>query len=209
MNNIKLSGEIITLPEFSHEENGEKFYKFFVRCIRLSGTLDILPCVVPYKILDEITEKSFNGLISLYGEIRTRNEHWGKKNKLIIYVFVKQVETYCGFDENFVKAHGYLCKETTCRKTPLGRDIADLVLASIRERIGTSDYIPCIAWGRNALRAEYITVGSRLMLEGRLQSRNYIKKFDDGTEEVRTAYEVSASRIDVVGKWGKEDENKD
>lgn len=196
MNNIKLSGEIISIPEVTHEFHGEKFYEFYIKCERNSGAIDILPCIAPYIIIKNIEKKLTDGnYISLVGEIRTRNEHLGQKNKLKIYVFVERVDVYIGFFENFVVAQGAVCKDVVYRKTPLGREIADLILASNRERNDRSDYIPCIAWGRNALRAADMPIGARLTLEGRLQSRNYIKCFEDGTDEIRTAYELSCSSI--------------
>ena len=194
MNKIILSGTVTDEPTFSHEVHGEKFYRFRLLSSRKSGNCDVLVCIVPEIIKNGISE---GNKVKVFGEIRTRNVHENDKNHLEITVFVKEVLLY-EEDENNVELDGFICKEPTYRETPFGRQITDLIVASNRERNFKSDYIPCIAWGRNAIRASEFNVGTRVKVLGRLQSREYKKKIDDGTYEVRTAYELSAYMIDVV-----------
>ena len=199
MNKIRLDGKIATEPEFSHECKGEKFYKLFLEVHRKSEVVDTLPCMVPEVFLKDV---EVGECVGINGEIRTRNNHSEGKSKLEIYVFVLGVDDYEGHDINYVELEGYVCKVPTYRETPLGREIADLTIASNRP-YGKSDYIPCIAWGRNAVRMAEIWVGTPISVVGRLQSRIYIKKLDNGETEERTAYELSASRIEVVCNGNK------
>lgn len=203
MNKIVLAGTVKDEPTFSHEVHGEKFYRFSLLSSRQSGNCDILMCTVPEIIKNGINE---GNMVKVFGEIRTRNVHEDDKNHLEITVFVKEVLLY-EEDENNVELDGFICKEPTYRETPFGRQITDLIVASNRERNFKSDYIPCIAWGRNAIRASEFNVGTRVKVLGRLQSREYKKKIDDGTYEVRTAYELSASMIDVVEEREEMDES--
>ena len=202
MNKIVLAGLVTEEPIFSHEVHGEKFYRFSLSSSRMSGTNDILPCTVSEILKKDIEEGTE---IKVLGEIRTRNVHEDDKNHLEITVFVKEVLLY-EEDENNVELDGFICKEPTYRETPFGRQITDLMVASNREYF-KSDYIPCIAWGRNAIRASEFNVGTRVKVLGRLQSREYKKKIDDGTYEVRTAYELSAYMIDVVEESEEMDES--
>ena len=202
MNKIVLAGLVEEEPMFSHEVHGEKFYRFRLLSSRKSGNCDVLMCTVPEIIKNGINE---GNMVKVLGEIRTRNVHEDDKNHLEITVFVKEVLSY-EEDENNVELDGFICKEPTYRETPFGRQITDLMVASNREYF-KSDYIPCIAWGRNAIRASEFNVGTRVKVLGRLQSREYKKKIDDGTYEVRTAYELSAYMIDVVEESGETDES--
>ena len=194
MNKIALSGTVTEEPTFSHEVHGEKFYRFRLLSSRQSGNCDILVCIVPEIIKNGINE---GNKVKVLGEIRTRNVHEDDKNHLEITVFVKEVLSY-EKDENNVELDGFICKEPTYRETPLGRQVSDLIIASNRERNFKSDYIPCIAWGRNAIRTSEFDVGTRVKVLGRLQSREYKKKIDDETYEERTAYELSSSMVSVV-----------
>ena len=194
MNKIVLAGLVTEEPTFSHEVHGEKFYRFSLSSSRMSGTNDILPCTVS-EILKKDIEKGTE--IKVLGEIRTRNVHENDKNHLEITVFVKEVLLY-EKDENNVELDGFICKDPTYRETPLGRQVSDLIIASNRERNFKSDYIPCIAWGRNAIRTSELNVGTRVKVLGRLQSREYNKRLGDETYEVRTAYELSAAMVDAV-----------
>ena len=191
MNKIVLAGLVTEEPIFSHEVHGEKFYRFRLLSSRQSGNCDITVCIVPEIIKNGISE---GNKVKVFGEIRTRNVHENDKNHLEITVFVKEVLLY-EEDENNVELDGFICKEPTYRETPFGRQITDLIVASNRERNFKSDYIPCIAWGRNAIRTSEFNVGTRVKVLGRLQSREYKKKIDDGTYEVRTAYELSISTV--------------
>ena len=201
-NRITLAGIVNSTLEFSHEVYGERFYKFMISVERQSGTKDELQCLVS-EVLSENIE--LGSKISINGEIRNYNQQIGEKSHSIIYVFIKEVLPYGGKDRNEVKLNGYICKDTTYRETPLGRQICDFLLA-VNRRNCKSDYIHCIAWGRNAIRASIFNISDNVELTGRLQSREYTKKFEDGTEEVRTAYEVSASMVNVI-KEEKEGDN--
>ena len=203
MNKIILSGKVTDEPTFSHEVHGEKFYRFRLLSSRQSGNCDILVCIVPEIIKNGISE---GNKVKVLGEIRTRNVHENGKNHLEITVFVKDVLLY-EEDENNVELDGFICKEPVYRETPFGRQITDLIVASNRERNYKSDYIPCIAWGRNAIRTSELDVGTRDKVLGRLQSREYKKKIDDETYEARTAYELSAYMIDVVEESEEMDES--
>ena len=203
MNKIVLAGLVTEEPTFSHEVHGEKFYRFYLSSSRQSGNCDVLMCTVPEIIKNGISE---GNKVKVFGEIRTRNVHEDDKSHLEVTVFVKEVLLY-EKDENNVELDGFICKEPVYRETPFGRQITDLIVASNRERNYKSDYIPCIAWGRNAIRTSEFNVGTRVKVSGRLQSREYKKKIDDETYEVRTAYELSAYMIDVVEESEEMDES--
>ena len=203
MNKIVLAGLVTEEPTFSHEVHGEKFYRFYLSSSRQSGYCDVLMCTVPEIIKNGINE---GNMVKVFGEIRTRNVHEDDKSHLEVTVFVKEVLLY-EEDENNVELDGFICKEPAYRETPFGRQITDLIVASNRERNYKSDYIPCIAWGRNAIRASELNVGTRVKVSGRLQSREYNKRLGDETYEVRTAYELSASMIDVVEESEEIDES--
>ena len=196
MNKIRLDGKVTTEPEFSHECKGEKFYKLFLESGRKSEVVDTLPCLVPEVFLKDV---EVGECVGINGEIRTRNNHSDGKSKLEIYVFVLGVDNYEGQDSNYVELEGYVCKDPLYRETPLGREIADLTIASNRP-YGKSDYIPCIVWGRNALIASDIPVGAKVIIYGRLQSREYVKMLDDETREIKVAYELSASSLEILNE---------
>lgn len=202
MNKIVLAGLVTEEPIFSHEAHGEKFYRFRLLSSRKSGNCDVLMCTVPEIIKNGINE---GNMVKVLGEIRTRNVHENDKNHLEITVFVKEVLLY-EEDENNVELDGFICKEPTYRVTPFGRQITDLMVASNREYF-KSDYIPCIAWGRNAIRTSEFDVGTRVKVLGRLQIREYKKKIDDETYEIRMAYELSAYMVDVVEESEETDES--
>ena len=196
MNKIRLDGKVTTEPEFSHECKGEKFYKLFLESGRKSEVVDTLPCLVPEVFLKDV---EVGECVGINGEIRTRNNHSDGKSKLEIYVFVLGVDNYEGQDSNYVELEGYVCKDPLYRETPRGREIADLTIASNRP-YGKSDYIPCIVWGRNALIASDIPVGAKVIIYGRLQSREYVKMLDDETREIKVAYELSASSLEILNE---------
>ena len=202
MNKIRVTGSVLSNPTYSHTVYGEKFYNFSLICGRLSGAYDTLCCEVSEVLISNIT---LGTQIELSGEIRTRNytDNEGKR-KCDIKVFVEQISQYDGlYDENEVTLSGFICKEPQYRTTPLGRNIADVLVASNRIRSHKSDYIPCIAWGRNALRVSQMAVGTKVDVIGRLQSREYIKVLPDGTKETKVAYELSICKI----KESETDEN--
>lgn len=195
-NHVYVSGEMLTLPSFSHCVYGEKFMNFSLGVNRLSGNEDELPILISERILP----KSLNigTHLSIVGQIRSYNQHCERKNKLIISVFTKEIMlddfTDRTLDCNECELVGYICKPVVYRKTPFLREISDILLA-VNRNYGKSDYLPCIAWGRNARYANSLSVGQKLCLNGRLQSRNYKKVLENGVIEERIAYEVSCSLI--------------
>lgn len=192
MNKIKLSGEIVRKPIFSHKTKEKDFYEFYMSSKRLSGASDIIPCIVSDGLLIKILE---NEKICLHGEIRTYNKYEGDHAKLLVYIYVKAISQYMDNDENCVEIDGFICKEPCYRKTQLGREIADILLA-VNRPYGKSDYIPCICWGEDARKMDAKSLETELKLCGRIQSRFYIKKLEDGTQEKRVAYEISVKNIE-------------
>lgn len=200
-NKIELCGVITSVPELNHKTYGENFYGFRLSCSRKSTEKDMLPIIVSDRLV-EIKDLQVGKKISVKGQVRTFNKHISDdKRKLLIMVFARDAweveeesESAPEFNNN-VKLSGYICKPPVYRVTPKGREIADVLIA-VNRTYGKSDYIPCITWGRNARYTGNLDVGTRVDVEGRLQSREYTKKLDDGTEEIRTAYEISVSRIE-------------
>lgn len=195
MNEIKLCGTIVDEPVFSHVAYGEKFYNFYIECQRLSGTCDVLPCLVSEVLVNEIAKGE---KIKVYGQIRTFNEFVDGKINLNVNVFVNSVGEYDGQDGNFVEMDGYIRNDPFYRGTTLGREISDFLLRSKRERTKKADCIPCIVWGRSARRVSDMQIGTKLLIKGRLQSRECIKKLADGTLEKKMVYEVSANKVYVL-----------
>lgn len=202
-NRVTIIGEVVSEFTFSHEVFGEGFYLVDVSVNRLSDSVDIIPLMISERLVD-IT-KDYRGMkIEVSGQFRSYNRHVGEKNKLILSIFVREIE-FIEEDEipeeqsksNQIFLDGYVCKPPVYRKTPLGREIADILIA-VNRPYGKSDYIPCIAWGRNARYAAGIEVGGHLQVQGRVQSREYTKRIDEEQVEKRVAYEVSVSKIDVI-----------
>lgn len=211
-NNITLTGVVEREPEYSHEVLGEGFYVFMLKCSRTSGNKDILPVIISERLTD-ITEIKVGQVVTVSGQIRSFNRHIDDvKRRLILSVFARELEilaqdaTELSFEENIntVMLDAYICKLPIYRCTPLGREIADILVA-VNRPYGKSDYIPCIAWGRNARFAGGLEVGEHIQIQGRFQSREYTKRISDSEVETRTAYEVSVSRIDYAEE-GKADE---
>ena len=199
-NNVTIAGKIVAGFTFENEVCGEKFYMTDVLVYRNSGTYDLIPIMVSERLVD-IGKDYRDFYILATGQFRSHNRHDGDKSKLILYVFAREVsisEDVCEkYDLNSISLDGYICKEPKYRKTPLEREICD-VLFAVNRPYGKSDYIPCICWGRNARYVSNLEVGTRLKVSGRIQSREFEKKFADGTKDVRTAYEVSVSKIEIV-----------
>lgn len=193
MNKIYLQG-IVSELGFSHEYMGEKFYSFILSSNRLSGYADKLPCIVPEVNLPYIYEGQ---TVGIRGEVRTRNVEVDGKRHLEIYVFVKETGTCGEEDTDYVELQGFICKQPNLRETPLGRTICDVFLA-VNRPIGQSDYIPCIFWGRQALRVAEMEVGKEISITGRLQSREYVKHNLFGECETKTAYELSVVELKGV-----------
>uniref|UniRef100_A0AAU8B7H6 Single strand binding protein n=1 Tax=Dulem virus 39 TaxID=3145757 RepID=A0AAU8B7H6_9CAUD len=198
-NVVVLSGTIASPFTFSHEIYGEKFYNFYLNVSRLSGKKDTLPVVVSERIIN--SKANLEGkCATVSGKLRSYNKEIGEKNKLFVYIFadlIRLEETPEKFSENAISLCGYVCKKPIYRETPLGREIADLLLA-VNRPYRKSDYIPCICWGRNARFSESFAVGEHIQLWGRIQSREYQKKLSETEFEKRIAYEVSVSKINVI-----------
>lgn len=205
-NQVTIMGEIVSDFTFSHEIFGEGFYMVDVRVVRLSDSNDIIPLMVSERLVD--VKGSYIGeYIAAQGQFRSYNRHEERKNRLVLSVFVRELEFIdeeeaerCNVENaktNQIYLDGYICKDPIYRKTPLGREIADLLLA-VNRPYGKSDYIPCICWGRNARFASGFTVGTRCEIWGRIQSREYMKKLSEDEVEKRVAYEVSVSKLELL-----------
>lgn len=201
-NQVTVMGEIVSEFSYSHEIYGEGFYMVDVRVQRLSESYDIIPVMMSERLLD-VTADYTGMLICISGQFRSYNRHEERKNKLVLSVFAREVEFVEQVEEssksNQIYLDGYICKEPIYRKTPLGREIADLLLA-VNRPYGKSDYIPCICWGRNARYANNFKVGERCAVWGRIQSREYMKKLDEENVEKRVAFEVSVSKLELMAE---------
>lgn len=204
-NNITLAGVVEKEPEYSHEVLGEGFYVFMLKCSRTSGNEDVLPVMISDRLTD-IKEIKVGQVVAVLGQIRSFNKHTDNmKSKLILTVFAREFEVLTQDSEEFntnintniVVLGAYICKPPIYRCTPKGREIAD-VLVAVNRPYGKSDYIPCIAWGRNARFVGGLETGEHIQIQGRFQSREYTKKISDNEIETRVAYEVSVSKIDYA-----------
>ena len=195
-NHIKLCGSLAAPPVYSHSARGRIFYSFPLEVRRLSGSTDTVNVVLGSEQLKEL-DISDCGKLCVEGQLRTWNNRRGEGAKLVITVLARELYFCDGPDENLVRLSGTLCKAPNLRITPMGRDICDLMLA-VNRMYNKSDYIPCIAWGRNAGYAEQLDVGTKMAVEGRIQSREYRKKLEDGTSETRRAYEVSVVKLEEI-----------
>ena len=197
INALHLCGKIIGTPEIGHEAFGEKFYYLTLGVPRLSGAQDILPVTVSERLLED-TKLEDGALIALDGQVRSYNKVIEGAGRLLITAFAQRlVEPDDKENPNQVQLTGTLCKTPAYRTTPFGREIADLMLA-VNRAYGKSDYIPCITWGRSARFAAKLSVGDRITLTGRLQSRAYQKQLPDGTVVEKTAYEVSVGHLELL-----------
>ena len=194
-NIVYLRGEIDSNMEFSHEIFGEKFFNTKIKINRLSESYDTLPLTVSERLLQEI-DMDNNNKVNVVGQLRSYNKNIDNKNRLVLTVFVREINESEdeNKDPNSIFLDGYICKEPVYRKTPLGREITDLLIA-INRPYNKSDYIPSIVWGRNAKFAKTLKVGDRIQMWGRVQSREYDKKLENGQSIKKVAYEVSISKI--------------
>ena len=194
-NVVNLKGKIANNLEFSHEIFGEKFYTTKLKIDRLSESHDVLPITVSERLLDEI-DLNENRVVKVEGQLRSYNKNIDNKNRLVLTIFARDIkeEDEYSKDPNSIYLDGYICKEPVYRKTPLGREITDLLVA-INRPYNKSDYIPSIVWGRNAKFAKSLKVGDRIQMWGRIQSREYEKKTENGEAIKKVAYEVSISKI--------------
>lgn len=197
-NKVILVGTIISKFTYSHEVFGEKFYMVNLSVERKSGTADIIPLMISERTID-VTADFIGCVVKVEGYYRSYNHHDGKKHYLKLSVFVTEIEDAGQLgDNNVIVLEGFLCKKPVYRKTPMGRDITDFLFA-VNRAYGKSDYIPCIAWGRNAGYMSKFDIGTKLRVEGRIQSRTYNKKLSENEFEERTAYEVSVNKFAILG----------
>ena len=197
INSITIRGSLISLPEFSHENHGRQFYRFVLEVPRLSGAVDLLPVVAEKSVLDQI-DPSAGAYLTVSGQIRSHNQRTDGIRHLLIFVFAASVVAEDGEPINDVQIEGLLCRDPTYRRTPLGREICDVMLA-VPRAFRRADYLPCILWGRTAQEVSVCKTRDRVRICGRLQSRVYTKLTETGAEE-RTAYEVSALTAEILEK---------
>lgn len=197
INSITIRGSLISLPEFSHENHGRQFYRFVLEVPRLSGAVDLLPVVAEKSILDQI-DPCAGAYLTVSGQIRSHNQRTDGIRHLLIFVFATSVVAEDGEPINDVQIEGLLCRDPTYRRTPLGREICDVMLA-VPRAFRRADYLPCILWGRTAQEVSVCKTRDRVRICGRLQSRVYTKLTEAGAEE-RTAYEVSALTAEILEK---------
>lgn len=216
-NYLTLVGKVTGEKEFSHEIYGERFYTFKLGIPRLSGNQDMIPITISERLIGEDTLQEGKKLL-VKGQFRSYNSYENEKNRLILTVFAKDVMEVEEKEEdeeneivkkdtitNEVVLIGYLCKKPIYRQTPFGREISDILLA-VNRAYNKSDYIPCISWGRNARFCQNLEVGSQVKVVGRVQSRTYEKKQEDGTVQTRVAYEVSVGSLEVLEEKNVEKE---
>ena len=199
-NKVSIVGEVVSDFSFRHEGFGEGFYMLNVSVKRLSDSCDVIPLMISERLID-VNEDYRGAYIQATGQFRSYNRHEEKKNRLVLSVFVRELEFIEEEVENAktnqIFLDGFICKMPVYRKTPLGREIADILLA-VNRPYGKSDYIPCICWGRNARFASGFEVGGHTQIWGRIQSREYMKKIDEEESERRVAYEVSVSKLEYL-----------
>lgn len=218
-NHLILAGKITSEKRFSHEIYGESFYIFDIEVPRLSGASDIIPVTISERLVstDELT---LGRKVIIEGQFRSYNSYENERNKLVLTVFVKELqftqESEPKIEEekqelkegisNEVTLIGFICKAPIYRQTPFGREISDILLA-VNRAYNKSDYIPAIAWGRNARFCKNIEVGTKVKIVGRVQSRQYEKKYEDGSVQTKVAYEVSVASLELINENEEEQEN--
>ncbi len=193
-NKAYIRGIVSAKPQFSHEVFGEGFYETEIKTPRLSKEEDKIPITISERLLAE-HPLNVGDEVTFYGQFRSYNKMVGKKSKLILTLFVREIlENDFDKKPNQIFLSGYVCKPSIYRTTPFNREIADVLIA-VNRSYNKSDYIPCIAWGRNARFCRGFEVGEKVAIEGRIQSREYVKKIDESLQEQKTAFEISISKI--------------
>ncbi len=200
-NTVAVRGELLGLPQFSHENHGKKFYRFTLEVARLSGNRDLLPVVAEESLLESM-DLSGGAMLYIEGQIRSHNIRENGARRLLIFIFAQSIVCQDGEPMNQVLLQGPLCREPNYRRTPLGREICDVMLA-VPRAFHRADYLPCILWGRTALEGAACHTSDWLCISGRLQSRKYTKQTPDGPQE-RMAYEISALSAQQVEEPGQE-----
>lgn len=192
-NVVYLTGRVAEEPRYSHQVFGEGFYETKVEVERLSGLVDVIPVTVSERLLGE-GDFEEGKYVSVSGQFRSYNKIADGKSRLMLTVFVRETNEDLPPNTNKIELIGYVCKPPVYRTTPFKREIADVLIA-VNRAYNKSDYIPCIAWGRNARFAEKLVVGDKVGLSGRIQSREYRKTDENGVESMRVAYEISVNRL--------------
>ena len=202
-NQVSITGKIVTGFTFSHQVYGEGFYTMDLLVKRLSDSEDRIPVMVSERLVD-VTQDYVGQYVEIHGQFRSYNRHEEKHNRLVLSAFARELKFLEEEDSlapvNQIFLDGYICKPPVYRKTPLGREIADLLLA-VNRPYGKSDYIPCICWGRNARYASAFEVGGHVLIWGRIQSREYMKRIGENETQKRIAYEVSVSKLAGNTPW--------
>ncbi|WP_054739910.1 single-stranded DNA-binding protein [Cellulosilyticum ruminicola] len=200
-NKVLLIGKVVSETKFSHKVYGEGFYTFDLEVPRLSESADILPVTISERLLPAIGGNILGKVLEIEGQFRSYNQYEEGKNRLILTIFIFEVKevglSELSKNKNEITLNGFVCKAPIYRTTPFGREITDLLLA-VNRSYHKSDYIPCITWGRNARFAQNLVTGDHIQISGRIQSRTYQKKLETGEVEVKTAYEVSISKMEQV-----------
>jgi single-stranded DNA-binding protein len=198
-NKVTLFGKVVSKPKFSHVVYGENFYEFSIEVSRLSESVDILPIIFSERLIPiEEVKEGIN--LQINGQYRSYNNAENGKSKLVLMVFAREIEftdTLMASNANEIFLEGFVCKKPNYRKTPFGREISDILIA-VNRAYNKSDYIPCIAWGRNAKYCEQFKIGDKIRVYGRVQSREYEKKLDNDGVEKKVAYEISVSKLEFV-----------
>jgi len=195
-NRVCLTGTVVEEPKYSHNVLGEGFYDVELDVKRLSGQIDRIPLTVSERLMTDGTFIKGN-TVGVMGQLRSYNKLIEGRSKLVLKVFVREISAVDEDEPNTIELEGFLCKPTVFRTTPFNREIADMLIA-VNRSYNKSDYIPVIAWGRNAKYADGFSVGSKIHLVGRIQSRTYQKQLEGGEVEERVAYEVSVTTLDLV-----------
>lgn len=202
-NKVNIIGTIASEFKKSHSVMNEDFYIFQIHTKRLSETLDTIPVIISERLID-INQKWIGKQIDLSGNFRSYNKYELEKSRVILYVMAKNLKETNFLDNNKIFLDGYICKQPIYRKTPLGREITDFILA-VNYSHRKSSYIPCVAWGKNARLVSGFSVGTRLQINGRIQSREYSKRMERGGVQIRVAYEVSVLKIPLILENGMND----
>ena len=196
-NTITIRGQLLELPRISHENHGRQFYRFILEVPRLSGAVDLLPVIAEEQLVNQI-DPTAGEMLTVTGQIRSHNQRDNGTRHLMIFVFATDIRAEDGEPVNDVVLEGPLCKEPIYRRTPLGRDICDVMLA-VPRAFRRADYLPCILWGRTAQEISQCHTRDCIRICGRLQSRIYTKLTEEGAQE-RTAYEISALTAEILNE---------
>lgn len=193
-NQAYVRGAISSTPKYSHTVFNEKFYEMNIVVPRLSTQEDVIPITISEKLLEDNYFQQGDE-ITFFGQFRSYNKIVNEKNKLVLTFFARDIlENDTSINPNFITLSGYVCKPCVYRTTPFNREIADILVA-VNRSYNKSDYLPCIAWGKNARLAKHLEVGEKIAISGRIQSRKYIKRYDETIYEEKMAYEISVSKL--------------